>query len=141
MHSVSGVTYSKRAVPPPSDDLRKWAAKFAGWLGYELGNIQAGIAKATSRTVTTNWTATNGDGLILIDTTSGNVTVTLPDPEAVRDMVLTVKRITAGGNTATIVGTVDGAVDPTLAGQWDSLTVWAHVPTAGSGSWFTIAVV
>lgn len=141
MQLLSGETYSKRAVPPASDDLKTWANKFVGWLNIEFGNVQRGAARAGSRTITANWTATAADGLILVDTTSGNRTVTLPAPESVKDMVLTIKRITAGVNTLTVVGTVDGVVNPTLATQWASMTIWAHVPTAGAGTWYKVAAV
>lgn len=141
MQSLSGETYSKRPVPPPGPDIKRWTERIAAFLGNEFGNIQRALGRATSRTVTSDVTATTADGLILIDATTGNVSVTLPDPNSVAGMVLSVKRIDGSGNTATIVGTVDGAANPTLATQYASKTIWAHVPSAGNGAWFTTAEV
>ncbi len=146
MQSISAEPYNKRPVPSPTgaatpSDLQTWAKKIAAFLNFEFGNVQRGSARATSKTVTANTLLTPFDGLVLVDATGGNISVTLPTPEDQRDTVITVKRIDASGHTVTIVGTIDGAVNPTLAAQWKSKTMWAHVPASGAGSWFTVASV
>ncbi len=134
MQSISAQPYSKRPVPT---DLTQLSA----WLTIELGNIQRGMIQPASKTISTNYTATTSDGLLLVDTTAGAISVTLPDPNRVHDMVVTIKRISAGAHNVTIVGTVDGTVNPSLTAQWKALTVWAHVPSPGSGAWYEIASV
>lgn len=134
--------YTRRAVPTPAPGgLSGWASQLSAWLRLEFANVQRGMASASSRTVTAATTALVTDGLILADATGGAFTVTLPDPSGVPDMVVTVKRLNGGANAVTIGGTVDGAANPTLAAQYDALTVWAHVPTGGTGAWYVVASV
>jgi hypothetical protein len=130
MNFLGGTGYSKRSVPTNAREL-------PAWLPTEFGNIERRIASARSKVVTANYTATVGDGLILAN---GAITVTLPNPRDVPDMVLTIKRIGAAG-TVTIGGTVDGALNPTLGSQYASKTIWAHVTSANIGTWHTVASV
>jgi len=107
-------------------------------LGIEFGNVQRGMARAGSRTLTTSKTLTVHDGLVLVDATAGNISVTLPTIDDVADSVFTIKRIDASINTVTIVGTIDGVASPTLA-QWKSKTVWAYAPAGKAGVWYSVA--
>ena len=80
----------------------------------------ADIDLATTITATTVVTARSGT--ILVDTTAGDVTVTLP----ANGLTYRIKRITAGANTltvATAAGDIDGAATATIAAQYESITL------------------
>ena len=69
-------------------------------------------------------TFTDGQGNVywFIDTTGGNVTVTLPDATTVAaDTIFTVKRTTGGANTLTVAtdaGTIDGSATHSIPTQY-----------------------
>lgn len=71
-------------------------------------------------------TFTDGQGnkYWFVDTTGGNVTITLPDArEVTADTIFTVKRTTAGANTLTVTagyGNIDGAASQTINTQYAS---------------------
>lgn len=80
----------------------------------------ADIDLATTITATTVVTARSGT--ILVDTTAGNVTVTLP----ANGLQYRIKRITGGTNTLTIAtasGNIDDAATMTLTIQYESVTL------------------
>jgi hypothetical protein len=80
----------------------------------------ADIDLATTITATTVISARSGT--ILVDTTAGNVTVTLP----ANGLVYRIKRITAGANTLTIAtasGNIDDAATASLKNQYESVTL------------------
>ncbi len=137
MQFLSFPPYSKRAVPQPEDgQLPKWAKALAAWLTIEGGNIQRGTARATSRSVTAATTALQSDGLLLCN---GTFTVTLPAPNLVPDMIVTIKNIGAG--TITVGGTVDGSLNPTLATGNHAMTIWAETSVSDAGAWRKVASV
>lgn len=143
MQTISAQPYSRRPVPTPKGEgsLGAWAVTLAAWLGIEFANVQRGSIRATSKTTTTDYTALVTDGLILADATVAPLTVTLPTPSAVHDMTVTIKRINGGGNAVTIGGTVDGVVNPTLAAQYDAMTVWADISATPAGAWYKVGEV
>ncbi len=56
-------------------------------------------------TVTTDYTLDEDDNIVLVDATSGNITITLPDATAmVRRGIYYIKKIDSTANTVTIVG-------------------------------------
>lgn len=73
-------------------------------------------------------TFTNGLGhkYWFVDTTGGNVTITLPDAaEVTPDTPFTVKRTTAGANSLTVAtggGNIDGAATKSMPTQYDKFT-------------------
>lgn len=73
-------------------------------------------------------TFTDGQGrkYWFVDTTSGSVTVTLPDATTVTpDTPFVVKRTTAGANSLTVStggGNIDGAATKSMATQYDTFT-------------------
>lgn len=116
---LGGTPYTKRPVPTDPAGL-------AAWLAVELGNLQRRTASASSRTVTGNTTVLATDGLILCDCTAGALSVTWPTPlPQTKDWVTIVKKIDGSANAVTLVGTFDGVVNPTLAAQYKSKTVWS----------------
>ena len=87
---------------------------------FGLPGLPADIELATTITATTVVTARSGT--ILVDTTAGNVTVTLP----ANGLVYRIKRITGGANTLTIAtasGNIDNAATASLAIQYESVTL------------------
>lgn len=74
------------------------------------------------------------DFTVLADATGGVMTVTLPTPTAGR--VLVIKKVDSSANACTVAGTVDGAVNPTLAAQYNSMTI-----IADGSAWMKIAQV
>lgn len=143
MRFLTGEPYSKREVPTVkgSASLAAWADKLSAFLGYELGSVQRGSARASSRRVTSATTASVNDGLILADATGGAFAVTLPAPESVADMCVTIKRMNAGANAVTVGGTVDGTLNRTLGSQYAAMTVWAYAPAGDPAQWVRVAVV
>lgn len=99
---------------------------------------------------TANYTATDNDYLLLVDATSGSVTITLPTavPPAgtgASKSRFIIKRTDSSGNTVTVATTssqtIDGVATYTLGAQYDSATIdsdgtnWAvtsKVAAAGS---------
>lgn len=77
-----------------------------------LATLLARVQRANSRVVTADTTIVESDDLVIADTTSGSVTVNLPDAEQSFGQVVAVKKWVAG-NTMTLdaAGTdlIDGA--------------------------------
>lgn len=73
---------------------------------------------------TANYTATTSDFMILVDATSGAVTITLPAAASSAGMVVGVKKIDSSGNAVTVDGnaseTIDDATTVSLAAQYDT---------------------
>jgi hypothetical protein len=106
--------YSKRDIPPEYD---------RAWFATELGNIQRAIPKnAVTRVTTASFTPTVQDRTLLIDTTTGAVTIRLPAPSRVAGLLLTVKKV-AGAAAVTLLGTVDATVNPTLGALYAGITI------------------
>lgn len=91
-------------------------------LAEQLGRVQA----LAVRTTTTATTLTAGDDVLLVDTTAGNLTITLPAASTHRGHAFTVKK-TVAANTLTLDGagaeTIDGAATLAWATQWTAYTV------------------
>lgn len=103
----------------------------AEWIRRQLSQVAQAVMNPSGRTVTfSSSTAdktvrtTDNFGVILCDATGGAFAVTLLPVAQCQFFHVTIKRINAGGNAVTITGTVDATVNPTLAAQWSSLTIW-----------------
>lgn len=107
-----------------------------GFLSSELQKIQRALAPSAIQHVVAAYTAESRDHIILCDATAGAFTVTLPPASQVFRMEVTVKKVDASANAITIGGTVDGAVNPTLAAQYKSITV-----VSDGTAWYKIASV
>lgn len=79
------------------------------------------------KTVVANYTATGGEDVVLIDTTSNDVTVTLPDATRSEGAVYNVKWKADNGKQAYVsaaAGDVEGAAPPySIASVQDSVTL------------------
>lgn len=106
--------YANRRVPP---DVRR------DWLQTEFQNIQRGMLRFNVRAVTSDTTVTASDDTITADATGGAITVTLPAPEQLQFLRVSVKRLNSGANAVTVSGTIDGGASYALAAQWKSVTV------------------
>jgi hypothetical protein len=77
--------------------------------------------------ITTTYTATDLDSLILCNATGGAFTVTLPAVAGVSGKKLTIKKTDASGNAVTVDGngaeTIDGAATASLASQYKYISV------------------
>jgi hypothetical protein len=74
------------------------------------------------RSITGDETLAVGDYTVLVDTSLGDVTVTLPDPASCAGREYVIKRITGGGNTLTVDGNggdIDGSATISLHGLFD----------------------
>jgi hypothetical protein len=110
-------TYNRRKVPDQYD---------AGFFTDELQTLQRSLTPFTTRAVAADATAIATDDLILVDATTGPVSITLPDAERTQNAHFTIKKTDASANAVTIVAAVDGGTNPVLATQWESLTVQSY---------------
>lgn len=109
-------TYTKREVPNDPKQL-------SGWLQVELGNVQRAFIPTKSRSVLVSGRVQSTDTILYVDATAGPITLTLPSPDQVKDLVVTIKKIDASGNSVTVAGPIDGATSYVLAAQYDAMTV------------------
>lgn len=76
---------------------------------------------------TSAFTATDDDGMLLVDASSGAVTITLPTAVGRTGQTYEVKRTNAGANAVTVDGagteTIDGALTASLATQYATVRV------------------
>jgi hypothetical protein len=89
------------------------------------------------KTVTANTTATKDDRLFLVDTTSGNKTITLPDPTGLSGKQFAVKKLTSAHTiTVNTTGTakIDGADTHSINQHWAS-----HIFETDGVDYFIIA--
>ena len=129
--SAAYQSYSR--LTPPDGKGPNGAEVLSNWLGKELLTVQrtlAGVQRFT-KTVTAAYTLLTTDDVLLVDATSGPVTITWPDPTRAQHFTCTVKKIDATANAVTFASTIaststaatfDGVTSPTLVSQWDSKT-------------------
>jgi hypothetical protein len=120
--------------------LQRWATTSAGSdpAGRELKRLENVLGRTptygAARLVTATTTITDSDDLLLVDTTSGAVTVNLPVAGTVLGRRFTVKKTNAGANNVTLDGsgseTIDGAATLAWNTQWQAYTVQAVILTA-----------
>lgn len=88
-------------------------------------------------TKTTAYTITLGDDVVLVDATSGAITITLPLVAPYVGIAYTIKKIDSSANAVTVDGngaeTIDGAATASLAAQWDTVTV-----VSNGTAWFKV---
>jgi len=102
----------------------------------EVDDILRNNQPCNIETTTVSKTAGNKN-VILVDATSGNLTITLPPAKIMEGAAYTVKKIDVSANTVTIDGdgseTIDGATTKVLSTQWDVETV-----TSNGTAWYLI---
>jgi len=86
-----------------------------------------GLLSNSTAVSTTPYTQLSTDSLILVDATSGAVTVDLLAVASHGGMPVTIKKIDASGNAVTLDGngseTIDGSTTKTISTQYDSITI------------------
>lgn len=77
---------------------------------WTVDNILAagGSSSAPTKTVTSNYAISASDGTILVDASSGPVSITLLGASAATNLIFNVKKIDSSTNAVTLVGVVDG---------------------------------
>jgi hypothetical protein len=113
--------------------------------GIVGATIEGSTIKTTGGTVTnvstktTTYTATATDSVLLVDSTSGNITINLPAAALSTGQLLTVKK-TVAANTVTLDGsgseTIDGATTLAMTAQWASRTI-----VCNGTAWFVLGSV
>ena len=90
-------------------------------LGQDRRRWNLEPARKPLTTWTASGTATEGDMVLMVDTTAGSVTITLPPAAATKGLTFTFKKLVAA-NTMVVDGngaeTIDGAATQTTATQW-----------------------
>jgi hypothetical protein len=105
-----------------------------------IGNFEmypSFLSGGSVKTVTANTTATKDDRLFLVDTTSGNKTITLPDPTGLSGKQFVVKKLTSAHTiTVDTTGTakIDGADTHSINQHWAS-----HIFETDGVDYFIIA--
>ena len=86
-----------------------------------------GVASVTANT------SVGAQSFLIVDATSGDITITLPTVTAGR--LVTIKKVDSTSNTVTLTPagseTIDGGVNAIITTQWTSLTLQAI-----DGNWF-----
>lgn len=128
----------RAAYPPvaPPPDL----AAYVQMQNVRLGRLAAQVDRGQRlrhRITSAATTLTEADDVLLVDTTGGNVTVTLPAAQGVPGQEVVVKKLVAA-NTMTVAAAgsdlIDGAASVATATQWAVIRV-ASVITAAPATW------
>ena len=114
-------------VPPKEWDagfMRDFVRLLEDWMRRMTSesNEEAGMTAFSEVTVDT--VVGLAGGFYLVDTTAGNITITLPDATLVLGREYTVKRLTAGANTLTVTptsGSIDDGASATIPTQYEAL--------------------
>lgn len=136
---VESATYVGDLVPtnPPSSDLVAQGATHINLIKSVLQNsfpsLERAILFKKFATKTANYSILSGDDetIFLVDTTSGNLTFTLPAVPA-GPWKVTILKTSNDANTISIVGTVQGGTLANLVTQNDTYTI------GGNGSSFVL---
>jgi len=127
-----------RLPEPPKEWSPGWMQNhilvMTNWMLRMTAESNAEAAAESVREVTVSSLVGLADGFILVDTTGGNVTLTLPDPALVIGREFSVKRSTAGANTLDIspaVGLIDNAASASIVFQYETL----RFKSDGSNYW------
>ena len=95
----------------------------AGWLRMQLSYISRAIWQPTSREVLSATTVQGSDNCLFVDCTAGAISVTFPAAIQMQFARVTVKKVDATANAITLVGTIDGTVNPQILTPEVSLTI------------------
>lgn len=87
-----------------------------GWLRSVYSFLES---RFNAVTVTTTYSVQATDYFIAADASGGAFDITLPDVSVSRGREIIILRVNGGGNRPTIIGTVNGVVNPQLTNQYD----------------------
>ncbi|HSU29532.1 MAG TPA: hypothetical protein VLJ68_14190 [Chitinophagaceae bacterium] len=111
------------------DSLSAAKTFLAGASGNANSTVQvSGSLSMTIRTITSNTVLTGTDNTILANTTSGAITITLPNPANFSGRIYTIKKVGSGGidNELTVspaAGTIDGGSNYIIYNDWTYVTL------------------
>lgn len=92
----------------------------------------------TLSTKTADYTATSTDGTLLVDATSGTVTITLPAASSRKEFHI--KKIDSSVNAVSVAragsDTIEGNTSASLAAQYNSITLYSD----GTSTWYIKAI-
>lgn len=159
----SNVTFTLTGVPADSDDLivsvngqvqrngtdftlsgntiTYTTAPETGWTHFAHyqsfpSGLQFGLLTSVVNE-TSNYTVTNNNGTILVDASSGNVTVTLPSAVGLSGKIFVIKKTDSSGFQVIVDGdgseTIDGATTATITSQYESITIISN-----NSNWFIL---
>lgn len=115
--------------PPPNwtaDYMREFIRVLGHWMSRMTTETVEELGYTTFTTVTANASVGVPDGVILVDTTGGNITVTVPDAATVKGAEIVIKRTTAGANTLTVAtggGNIDGTATISINVQYRAIRI------------------
>lgn len=119
-------------------------AEYLNLLNIRLNEIYRAIAAQINNgadgflsavvTVTADYTVLENDQVILVDTTLGNVAITLPAATDTENKVFTVKKKTSDGNTVT-VDPASGNVDGSATKAWTTALATFRFASDGANYW------
>lgn len=89
---------------------------------------------STLFTVTSNYTASSGDQIILVDCSGGGRTVTLPDASSVSNKTFRVKKVDTSGNTLTVQAS-SGNIDGSATKAWTTALQGFGFVSDGANYW------
>ncbi|MBV7533860.1 hypothetical protein [Chitinophaga sp. sic0106] len=121
------------------DSLQVGLAANVGGTAAANSTLQvSGSVAMNITTLSSNGTLAATDNTVLVNTSSGSITVTLPSPTSIRGRIYTIKKIGTGGidNSLTITptgGTIDGASTYVIYNDYTYVTL----QTDGS-NWYVI---
>ena len=104
--------------------MRDFLRVMFNWMTRMTTETQEEAGAVAFSTVTVSTAIGPADGFVLVDTTGGNITITLPDATTVLGREFTVKRTTAGANVltvATVAGLIDTFASVTIMTQYTAL--------------------
>ncbi len=102
-----------------------------------FGNNSPVNPKVSWRVVTSNYTLTNEDGLILADATGGAFSITLPDANAFDRWQFTIKRTNSNNNRVTIALTGSNLIDSKTSFLLVNQNSLISVVSAADSWWIT----
>lgn len=116
-------------VSPAQIGLIVYDSAYNKFRGYNANGIWSTLTKENSiRTMTSSAAMAPTDDVVLVNASSGNVTVTLPNPALVAGKLLMFKRVDSGTSYYGYINqyaseTIDGAASLTLTRQYQVLKV------------------
>jgi hypothetical protein len=125
--------YFRRPLPifPANATASDVADGLTKYLRVELLNVQRAIPVANTKKVFGAYSIMSPDDVVLVDATSGAITILFPDPTRAQNGTWTVKKIDSSGHAVTLkailtatggLASFDGSTAPTLSSQYASAT-------------------
>lgn len=127
-------------------DIQTPLQRLIGYLNQRLGrlmNLLNRLQRRNTRRVSAATTLTEADDIVLVDTSGGGVTLTLPSASATPKVRFTVKKISNDGNNVVVAASGSDTVDFGATKTWSSyLTSYdfesAIVTAPATWSWLVV---